>query len=192
MQTITLHSTLTCNKILSSPPPSLSQFSLYSLSLSLSLSLSETVVNYKQTVQSAFLEVQDILGDLGLGNNDDHHGNDESVQEVNVSYHGDGDLLESPPDSEESEKDPFEVLDSLLDFGLDDDLTISKGSGDKGGSGADLVKSTIEVQRALKVREKYLKVTIFCGLAQKCKILYLLTLTHMYMYIYMHYHGIEH
>jgi hypothetical protein len=120
--------------------------------VSLSLSLPETASNYKQTVQSAFLEVQDILGDLGLGDDDGLHGNNQSVQEVKVSYQGDGNSLESPPDSE---KDPFEVLDSLLDFGLDDDMTISKGSGYGGGAttGADLVKSTIEVQRALKVRE---------------------------------------
>ena len=52
-------------------------------------------------------------------------------------------------------KDPFEVLDPLLDFGLDDDLTINKGSGGRDSTGADLVKSTIEVQRALKVRVYY-------------------------------------
>ena len=140
MQTLMLH-TDSCTYSLPLPP-----------SLSLSLSLSETVSNYKQTVQSAFLEVQDILGDLGLGDDDGGlHGNNQSVQEVKVSYQGDGNSLESPPDSE---KDPFEVLDSLLDFGLDDDMTISKGSGgDRTSTGADLVKSTIEVQRALKVRK---------------------------------------
>ena len=107
-----------------------------------------TAVNYKQAVESAFLEVQDILGSLGLGDDDGLHGNNQSIQEVEVSYQGDGDSLESPPDSE---KDPFEELDPLLDFGLDDDLTINKGSE---SSGADLMRSTIEVQRALKVSDK--------------------------------------
>ena len=132
------------------PLPLLSLSLSLSLSLCLSFSLSETVSNYKQAVQSAFLEVQDVLGDLGLGDDGGLHGNNQSVQEVKVSYQGDGNSLESPPDSE---KDPFEVLDSLLDFGLDDDMTISKGSGGRASTGADLVKSTIEVQRALKVRE---------------------------------------
>ena len=110
-------------------------------------------MSYKKTVESAFLEVQDILGSLGLGEDDDllppsGRGKGQGYQEVEVSYHGNENTLESPP---ESDKDPFDVLDPLLDFGLDDDLTISKGTGGGASAGADLLKSTFEVQRALKV-----------------------------------------
>ena len=146
---------MTFKPYLSPSPSSLSSIFYLSLLLFLSnlvLSLSQAAADYQKTVESAFLEVQDILGSLGLGEDEipSFGSHARSVQEVELAYHGDEKTLESPPDSPQ---DLFKVLDPLLDFGLDDDLTISQGKGGGASAGADLLKSTFEVQRALKVSE---------------------------------------
>ena len=107
--------------------------SVYPRQLS-NLSLLHAVQDYKQAVTNAFLEVQDILGSLGVT---------ENVVEV-PCY--DSDELSSPPLSEGSDK--IREIDPLLDFSLDDDLVHQPGSE---VSGAQIMRNMFEASNALRV-----------------------------------------
>ncbi len=71
---------------------------------------------YKATVDSAFQDVQGILGSLGFDQVVPDNG---GVQEISIPCY-DSESLSSPPSSEEEEGGE---VDPLLDFSLDDDLT---------------------------------------------------------------------